>query len=236
MKLSINILSWNVCKTLKETLKILDHELKNIASEIIIVDNGSTDGSQFLATICNKENLGISKGKNQCIDASLGEYILLLDGDVVPVPNSIRCLLEYMEGHRDIPALGFHANKWSNQRNKGSEKHHEDYCERIVDVEPSKAHCCYYGLYRREVFRRARFDERYGPGYGYEDLDFFLEMKKHGIIQYVCHINNPAGKYFHDINSSIRVMGRPTYEKSNDERSKMFIAKWGNVTVGETSA
>jgi hypothetical protein len=77
-----------------------------------------------------------------------------------------------------------------------------------------------------------RFDERYGPGYGYEDLDFFLEMKERGIKQYVCHINNAAGKYYHEINSSIRVMGHQAYVKSNNERAEIFKEKWGNVYVG----
>ena len=233
MKLSVNILTWNTFDTLRETMRVLRKELLDIDSEIIIVDNGSDDGCELLATIANPENLGISKGKNQGVDASKGEYIMLIDGDVVPVPNSIKLLLAYMDQHPEIDALGFHPNKWSNQRNKHKEIYHEVWCDKLVDVQPARGHCCYYGMYRRSVFERgARFDERYGVGYGYEDLDHFMEMKSRGIVQYVCHINHPGGKYFHAINSSIRVMGRQAYEKSNEERGRMFIAKWGDVHVG----
>ena len=73
------------------------NELRGVDYEIIIVDNGSTDGCQDVATIRNEKNLGISVGKNQGIRASKGDFILLLDGDIMPVPNSIICLLKYME-------------------------------------------------------------------------------------------------------------------------------------------
>jgi len=233
MRLSINILTWNTCETLIETLRMLSIELLGIDSEIIIVDNGSTDGSACFATIRNDHNLGISKGKNQGIEASKGKYIMMIDGDVVPVRNSIRLLLKEMEAHPSIQALGFHPNKWSNQKNKGTEIHHEDWCNKLVDITESKGHCCYYGMYQRDMFDAGlRFDERYGPGYGYEDLDFFMEMKQRGIKQYVCHINNAAGKYYHNINSSIRVMGRNAYEASNKEREKIFSSKWGEICVG----
>lgn len=232
-KISINILTWNTYSTLKETLSMLEQEMIGIDHEIIIVDNGSNDGCERLATIKNPRNLGISVGKNQGINTSHGEYIMMIDGDVIPVKNSIRCLYEYMGKHKSIMALGFHPNKWSNQHNRGSEKHHEDWCDQLVDVAESRGHCCYYGMYRKEVFDRgARFDEQYGPGYGYEDLDFFLNMKVLGIKQHVCHINHKAGKYYHNINSSIHVMGRKEYERSNNEREKMFIKKWGNINVG----
>lgn len=233
MKLSVNILTWNTVKTLHQTLHILKDELKGIESEVIIVDNGSNDGSEVYATIRNKENLGISKGKNQGIDASTGEYIFLLDGDIVPVPNSIVCLLNYLEDHKEIEALGFHPNKFTTEKNGYKKINHEERCNNIVDVKPNTSHCIYYGIYRRSVFDRGlRLDEAYGVGYGYEDLDFFLQMKQAGIIQYVCHINHMAGKYFHAINSSIRNMGFEKYMETSKERSKIFNKKWGVVTTG----
>lgn len=233
MKLSVNILNWNTFDVFHKTLHILKDELKNLESELIVVDNGSTDGGEKFATIRNKENLGISVGKNQGIRASRGEYILLLDGDIMPVPNSIRCLVTYMDSHPEIDALGFHPNKFSNQENKGGQKHYEEYCQELVDVRPHKNHCIYYGIYRRKIFEAGIFlDETYGVGYGYEDLDFYMQMKAAGYNQFVCHINHPAGRYFHAINSSIRQMGYEKYMETSKKRSKRFIEKWGTATVG----
>lgn len=224
LKLSVNILTWNTWPTLHDTLHILVDELKGIDHEIIIVDNGSTDGCQDVATIKNETNLGISKGKNQGIDASKGEYIMLLDGDIVPVPNSIRCLLEYMELHEEIDALGFLPDKFGNQKNDfGLQK----WCEKLDPVMEHQGHCIYYGMYRRSVFDRGvRMDEEYGPGYGWEDLDSYEQMSALGIKQYAAGINMLTGKYFHAINSSIRQMGWQEYMKTSLKRSQLFKSKW----------
>jgi GT2 family glycosyltransferase len=232
VKISVNILTWNTASTLHETLHVLKEELKGIDHEVIIVDNGSNDGSQDYATIANKENLGISVGKNQGIKASVGEYILLIDGDIVPVPNSIRCLIKYLDEHPDIDALGFRPNRFSNQKNKNGQNHHEDYCEKLHDIREHDGHCIYYGIYRRGVFDKVMLDENYGVGYGYEDLDFYMQMKQAGIKQYICDINHTNGKYYHEINSSIRNMGYQKYIDSSKERWKLFQSKWGNQTVG----
>lgn len=229
MRLSINILTWNTINTLKETLEILKTELSGLNSEIIIVDNGSKDGCQDVATIKNRENLGISVGKNQGIDTSQGDYILLLDGDIVPVPNSILCLLSYMDSHSDIDALGFMPNRFCN--NKGGKW--EGFCEKLDPVREHRGHCIYYGMYRRSVWKNedgtnnVRMDEDYGVGYGWEDLDSYMQMKERGIKQWVAGINHECGKYYHEINSSIKQMGFKTYMSTSLERSVRFNEKWG---------
>jgi O-antigen biosynthesis protein len=229
LKLSVNILCWNTWPTLHDTLHLLVEELKGIESEVIIVDNGSTDGCQDVATIKNGENLGISRGKNQGIEASAGEYIFLLDGDIVPVRNSIRSLLAYLEEHKDIDALGFFPDKFGLSRNAYGV---QSYCEKLDPVEEHKGHCVYYGMYRRTVFERgAKFDESYGIGYGWEDLDQYMQMQKVGIKQYAAGINSKTGKYFHAINSSIRCMGFEKYMETCKKRGDYFKSKWESVNA-----
>lgn len=232
MKLSVNILTWNTIKTLKETLQILENELNRVQHEIIIVDNGSKDGCQELATIKNPVNVGISKGKNQGIEISKGDFILLLDGDVVPVPNSVTCLMQWLENNPDCMAIGMYPNKFSKQHNTEYNKSfHEEYCHKLEPVEEHKGHCIYYGMYRREVFDKIRFDEAYGVGYGWEDLDSYMQMEQHGIKQYVAGINHKCGKYYHAINSSIPQLGFDKYMSTSLERSKIFKSKWEKVNV-----
>ena len=243
VKLSVTILTWDTWKTLHDTLHVLKDELKAIDHEIIIVDNGSTDGCQDVATIKNELNLGISKGKNQGIEASKGEYIFLLDGDIIPVPNSVTMLLDYLETHSECKALGFYPNKFSNQRNKGEqndrnhEEHHEWYCHTLFDVKESRGHCIYYGMYHRSVFDNVRLDEGFDEccttnefkgGYGLEDLDSYMQMEKLGIKQYVAHMNKANGRYYHAINSSIRNMGYQQYMTTSMKRSQYFKQKWPN--------
>jgi len=234
VKLSINILTWNTLPTLNATLEILKQELMGKKAEIIIVDNGSIDGCQDLATIKNPTNLGISKGKNQGVDASKGEYIFLIDGDVIPVPNSINMLENYLDTHPECKAIGFFPDKFTNRKNTFRNEHHESYCSKLDPVRIHHGHCIYYGIYRREVFEKIRFDESYGPGYGYEDLDSWMQMQAKGIDQWAAGMNTLIGKYYHAINSSVNnpnCLGHVEYMKSSMARSQIFKKKWQKATV-----
>ncbi len=72
--------------------------------EVIVVDNGSTDGSQeYIITnfpsvnlICNESNYGFCKGNNIGIRASKGEYIVLLNNDTVVEPDWLQQLYDCM--------------------------------------------------------------------------------------------------------------------------------------------
>ena len=242
-KISINILCWNTCRTLKQTLKVLKEELKGIEHEIVIVDNGSSDGTFDLdkgnATyIRNEGNRGISHGKHQGIDVSKGDYIMLLDGDVIPTPGSIICFIKFLDKNKDADAIGFYPNKYSNQINKNGQIHHEEYCYNLFEPKPYDCHCIFYGLYRREVFDKVRFcvEGALGEaGYGWEDFDFHSNMVRAGFSQWVAHINNAKGKYFHDINSSIRSMGRAKFRETSIARRKVFYDREAIADARQTN-
>lgn len=92
-KVSIAILNYNGVNYLKQVIpSVLQLSYPNI--EIIVVDNGSTDDSvsyleslNKIKIIKNNENLGYSKGKNICVNNSAGEYILMLDNDILIQDN-----------------------------------------------------------------------------------------------------------------------------------------------------
>lgn len=87
-RVSIIIVNWNGKNHLKNCLRSLA-KLKYKKTEIIIVDNGSTDGSrEYITTrypkiqlIKNSSNLGFSQANNQGIKKASGEYVLLLNND-----------------------------------------------------------------------------------------------------------------------------------------------------------
>ncbi len=97
---------------------ITDHQ--SPVTEIIVVDNGSTDGSVeylrelidnslitgnrspiTLRLIENKENLGFSKGNNIGIKEAQGEYIMLLNSDTIVKEGAIEKLIDYLEKNPD---------------------------------------------------------------------------------------------------------------------------------------
>lgn len=225
LKLSVNILTWNCFTQLHQTLHVLKDELKRIDSEVIIVDNGSTDECINFATIRNETNKGISIAKNQGIDISQGEYILLLDGDVVPVRNSIRLLLAWLQDNPKEYAIGVYPNKFTTQKDQA-----EPYCNVLFNPQPYTATCLYYGLYRKSLFDLGVRCPEDGPfadvGYGWEDMDFFMQMKTKGVTQWVAGINTAIGKYYHAINSSIKLMGHEKYIESSRARGAYFKQKW----------
>lgn len=111
-KVSIIVLNWNGVNFLKNCLKSLN-KLTYKSLEIIIVDNGSTDGSQkFIKEnypkfilIENKKNYGFAEGNNIGFRASKGKYILFLNNDTVVTPNFLEPLVDDCENDSKIGCI-----------------------------------------------------------------------------------------------------------------------------------
>jgi len=88
-KISILLLNYNGLDYLKQTIQPIT-ELEFPDKEIVVFDNGSTDNSvQFLQTfkqiriVENGYNSGYSKGKNSGVAATAGDFVLMLDNDIL---------------------------------------------------------------------------------------------------------------------------------------------------------
>lgn len=114
MKISVVIVSWNAKSYL---LKCLDSVLRQSPPdqlEVIVVDNASTDGSPEairdnypgVKLICNGGNDGFAKGNNIGIRASCGEYLFLINSDVVVSDGCFKKLVRYMDAHSEVGMLG----------------------------------------------------------------------------------------------------------------------------------
>jgi GT2 family glycosyltransferase len=85
-----------------------------LKTEIIIVDNGSRDGSTDMVRvefptiklIANAENLGFARANNQGIRASQGRYIVLLNSDTMVPPGALEGLVSFMAAHPAAGAVG----------------------------------------------------------------------------------------------------------------------------------
>jgi GT2 family glycosyltransferase len=108
--LSIVIVSWNV----RDLLNLCLRSLGGSSLEIIVVDNGSTDGSidlvrsQFphVRLIANTENLGFPAANNQGIQVASGRYILLLNPDTEVVRDALSTMVAYCDEHQDVGMVG----------------------------------------------------------------------------------------------------------------------------------
>ena len=81
--------------------------------EIIVADNGSTDGTiEYLRAqsdvhlIENGWNAGFTKGTNQCIAAGSGEYVLWLNTDTILREDSLEKLVDFLKAHPRAGVVG----------------------------------------------------------------------------------------------------------------------------------
>ncbi|MFN6946739.1 MAG: glycosyltransferase [Cytophagaceae bacterium] len=113
-KLSIIIVNYNVRHFLEQTLRSVSHAIKNIETEVFVVDNNSVDGSvemvrsnfPWVRLIENKTNTGFSKANNQAILQSSGEYILLLNPDTIVQEDTFLQCYQFMDKHPKAGGLG----------------------------------------------------------------------------------------------------------------------------------
>lgn len=109
--LSAIIINYNGGDFLKRTLSSLEAELVTLSesSEIIVVDNASTDDSLSLISksfpqvraITLSENSGFAKAANYGAKASFGQYLLFLNNDIEIKPDSLAKLITFLASHPD---------------------------------------------------------------------------------------------------------------------------------------
>ena len=115
-KVAIIILNWNGKEDTIECLESLKH-ITYPNYEILLVDNGSTDGSvecfreryPGMEIIENGENLGFAEGNNVGIRRAMDEgvdYVLLLNNDTVVNPEFLTELIEVSENNSLIGIVG----------------------------------------------------------------------------------------------------------------------------------
>jgi len=114
MRLSIIIVSWNVCDDLVQCLQSIKRYPPAFLYEIVVVDNHSSDDtanriiSEFpdVRLIVNAENLGFAAANNIGIQEAKGEYLLILNPDTLVLPHSIDLLIRFMDSHPDVGICG----------------------------------------------------------------------------------------------------------------------------------
>jgi GT2 family glycosyltransferase len=113
-EVSVIIVSWNCREMLAECLRSIQDNLPPDTSEIIVVDNASSDGTAeairrafpYVNLIESGSNVGFAQGNNLGLQASHGNYLCLINPDVIVEPGCIRRLLKYLEEHPDVGMAG----------------------------------------------------------------------------------------------------------------------------------
>ena len=195
---SVVVVVWNHADLTLKCLQALAEQTE-VAAEIIIVDNASTDETADLlariggaTVIRNSSNLGFTVAINIGAKAARGEFILFVNNDATLEPGAIRHMVNTARRSRSIAAVG------------GKLVYPDGRLQEAGSVIWSDGSCAAYGhggdpaapeynferqvdfcsaallLTRREVFEDlGGFDERYRPAY-YDDADYCVRVWTRG--------------------------------------------------------
>src|SRR5712691_10479797 len=95
--LSIIIVSWNVRDFLAACLESIQVGKGNLSIEVLVVDSGSTDGTDEMIrtgypwanVLAQSENIGFTRGNNIGLAAAKGRYLMLLNPDTKIVGDAL---------------------------------------------------------------------------------------------------------------------------------------------------
>ena len=106
-ELSVVVLSWNTKDLTLACLRALEADPTSRTRELVVVDNGSEDGSAdaiavahpAVRLVCNPENRGYSGGNNQGARAARGRWLCLLNSDTEVRPGALDRLVDWLEAY-----------------------------------------------------------------------------------------------------------------------------------------
>lgn len=106
---SIIIVNWNVREYLRDCLRSLPPDTARHQIEVIVVDNGSNDGSldmlqkefPWVKTIALGTNRGFARANNRGIGHASGRYILFLNPDTEIVSDAVSRMIDSLDAHPD---------------------------------------------------------------------------------------------------------------------------------------
>jgi hypothetical protein len=204
---SVVVVSYNTKDLLVQCLKALSEALTSIQHEVIVVDNGSADGSADavekgfprLRLIRNRDNSGFARACNQGLRTANGKYLLLLNPDAIISQEALSGMIHFMEKTPNAGAAGVQLvredgslqNSFDNIPDLGTELLNKSLLKRLLPNRYPGKHLKFTGpvevesligacmMVPREVIDTAGFlDEGYF--FFLEETDWCLRMTRKG--------------------------------------------------------
>ncbi len=112
--IQIVIVNWNTSHLLRQCLQSIYDTCKNIAIDVFVVDNASTDDSVRVVResfpdvilIENSKNMGFAAANNQALANNHYKYILFLNSDTILHGTVVHDTFRFLDAHPDIGLLG----------------------------------------------------------------------------------------------------------------------------------
>jgi GT2 family glycosyltransferase len=108
---TVSIVSFNTRGLLRKCLASLQERQREgeITLEVIVVDNGSTDGSimmvanefPWVQTLQSDDNIGYGSANNLALAEAKGQFFLVLNSDTEVEPNALALMRDYLTAHEE---------------------------------------------------------------------------------------------------------------------------------------
>jgi hypothetical protein len=156
LDVSVVFTNWNTRDFMRDCINSVREKTQGLTYEIIVVDDGSTDGSvemlqrEFpdVKIVVNEKNLGVAKAYNRGVAQAQGRYIQMLNTDMILVNNAIKILHDFLENHPEAGACG----AWLRNRDMTSQVSYGNF--------PSFSQALIDALFLNDLFPRAGFPNR----------------------------------------------------------------------------
>jgi glycosyltransferase involved in cell wall biosynthesis len=146
--------------------------------EVIVVDDGSSDGGPAVAEACpqvrlvRKEHSGIIPTLNRGLDEATGDLITFLDHDDRWVPDKTALQLTFLRQRPDVDVVFGRARQFRMTEPRPGREYE-------VPIEELEGACKCAGMFRRRAFARVG---HFGSQGGHDFLDWYTLGREAGLI------------------------------------------------------
>ena len=114
LTLTTVMVSYNTRELTLASLAKLAVATDSISTQVVLVDNASTDGSVAairasfpdVILVENRENVGFARAVNQGLKEAQGSFVMLLNPDCEVEPQSVLTMIDYLRNHPDVGVIG----------------------------------------------------------------------------------------------------------------------------------
>lgn len=237
----------------------LDRSLRSICSqtyqnlEIILVDDGSTDGSleccrKWSETdrriiVYHQENCGVSAARNKGLEIASGEYVMFVDADDWIALDMVQTLYDLAKRYQaDVSTCGYMEVPAGSESAAAQREEQEKQQEHDIHLAEEKVEAglrlllpwaVYCKLYKKELLEKIRF-QQYKIA---EDLLFNTEIICDTSFARVVTIERSMYYYFIHENSAVRQGYRKKYregvvaEEQCYDRLIRLSPKFGDINI-----
>jgi GT2 family glycosyltransferase/glycosyltransferase involved in cell wall biosynthesis len=240
-KVSICVVTFNNLELNKLCIESVlgNTEYQNL--ELIVIDNGSTDGTKEylehlddnrLRVVINEENRGFARANNQAISQAEGEYICLLNNDTVVAGPWLKMLVQHCQANPNLGLVGPVTNAIGNEAkipvgyddisllSKWFTQNQWQNFGKLSDISMLAFFCVLIPKFVIESV--GLLDERFETGM-FEDDDYNRRVRDAGFD--VKLAKDVFVHHWH--HASFKLLGSETFIETLEKNREKYLDKWG---------